>query len=247
MTKEFPQSHKAGSTTIAVQRMKQIDFSDLDRLPEIFKSEGYCLIRNVFDISKAKLQIIHRLETLGFSNRQLDILQCNKGKTSSPRLMDNQDWIKENADLMGVLEHENLYKIAGTLFDSPFTLPFKWLRAVGTDLFTGLHCDHTYVGNIHPAIKTLWIPLHSITLEQGGMVILPRSHLNSEWKEKIEKIELTDGTSSGWLPVEQIEGWVGEDYREGDLVVLDLFTMHMTLNNTTDRWRISCDTRWLTI
>ncbi|KAJ3252833.1 hypothetical protein HK103_001127 [Boothiomyces macroporosus] len=234
--------------------MKQIHFSELDRLPEIFKTEGYCLIRSVFDTSKAHQEIIDKLVSLGHSNDQLDIIPTvkRKGKKKikvnpSPRLMDDQEWIRNNDSLMSLLEHENLCKIAGAIFATPFTLPFKWLRAVAHDLYTGLHCDYTYVGNIHPTIKTIWIPLQKINLEQGGMVILPKSHLDDEWKERVRSIKLTNGTSSGWLPVEQTEGWVGEDYQNGDVVVLDLYTMHMTLNNTTNQWRISCDTRWVEI
>lgn len=38
--------------------------------------------------------------------------------------------------------------------------------------------------------------------------------------------------------------WVTEDFKMGDCVILPMDTLHMSTTNTTDRYRISCDTRW---
>ena len=38
--------------------------------------------------------------------------------------------------------------------------------------------------------------------------------------------------------------WVTEDFQMGDVVILPMDTLHMSTTNTTDRYRISCDTRW---
>ena len=38
--------------------------------------------------------------------------------------------------------------------------------------------------------------------------------------------------------------WVTEDFKMGDCVILPMDTLHMSTTNTTDRFRISCDTRW---
>jgi hypothetical protein len=38
--------------------------------------------------------------------------------------------------------------------------------------------------------------------------------------------------------------WVTEDFKMGDCVILPMGTLHMSTTNTTDKYRISCDTRW---
>ncbi|KAI9335274.1 hypothetical protein BDR26DRAFT_866032 [Obelidium mucronatum] len=83
-----------------------------------------------------------------------------------------------------------------------------------------------------------------------------------------------DGTSSGWVTefpdqIEKMYGipqkrrenggededeeenvcgpgieWVTRDFEMGDVVIFGLDLLHMTLNNVTDLWRVSCETRW---
>ena len=38
--------------------------------------------------------------------------------------------------------------------------------------------------------------------------------------------------------------WVTENFKMGDCVILSMDTLHMSTTNTTDKYRISCDTRW---
>nr|KAJ3423209.1 hypothetical protein HK105_000363 [Polyrhizophydium stewartii] len=146
------------------------------------------------------------------------------------------------------------------------TLPFKWLRAVGTGLFTGLHCDRVYVGHIHPRMLTIWMPLGRVTTAQGSMVACAGSHMDETWRHLRETYGRTkvgnDGTQSGWIsrdpaaaermllrPDGDAPGrslpWMSADFEPGDVCVLTMDVMHMSATNTTSAWRISCDTRWL--
>ena len=34
------------------------------------------------------------------------------------------------------------------------------------------------------------------------------------------------------------------DMRAGDVIIITMFTLHGSTNNTTNRWRLSCDTRF---
>jgi len=38
--------------------------------------------------------------------------------------------------------------------------------------------------------------------------------------------------------------WVSTDFKAGDVCILGLDVLHMSTTNTTDRYRLSCDTRW---
>jgi ectoine hydroxylase-related dioxygenase (phytanoyl-CoA dioxygenase family) len=150
-------------------------------------------------------------------------------------------------------------------------MPYKWLRAVSTDLYTGIHMDKVYfplqqeeeqdpsTGTPKFPILTLWIPLGDMGPHQGSLVLLPGSHQSKQF----EKVRASygqstvgpDGTTSGWLdpqvlqsllkdPSEPME-WKGGHYRMGDVVILGLETLHQTLPNQTEYWRLSVESRWI--
>ena len=138
------------------------------------------------------------------------------------------------------------------------TVPFKWLRAVGTGLFTGLHCDNVYVGHMAERMVTAWIPLDDVPMEKGSLVVAAGSHRDKTWQPIRESYATQpvgkDGTMSGWLCMDPNDiyerladdqvNWVSTDFRLGDVCILDLKVMHMTATNITNEWRLSCDTRW---
>ncbi|KAI9203041.1 uncharacterized protein BJ171DRAFT_600481 [Polychytrium aggregatum] len=140
------------------------------------------------------------------------------------------------------------------------TLPFKWLRAVGPDLFTGPHLDRVYLSSRSPRLLTAWIPLGAIAIEMGSLMVVPGSNSSPQFHPLRTNYGASsvgkDGTASGWIASDpnEIEGktglpqdtvqWLGADYQPGDVCIIGLDVLHMTSTNTTDRWRISCDTRW---
>jgi hypothetical protein len=187
-------------------------------------------------------------------------------KTSvSPQLMSFQNWIKNNDSISNYLSHEKLQWIFNLLikevFDSSVIvqLPFKWLRAVGSGLYTGLHCDKVYVGHISSKIITAWIPISPIKTSNGALIIATGSHSNETWKPIRDSYSNSkvgsDGTSSGWLTTDPNDvtalvgndkiKWVSADFLPGDIVILDIDTFHMTATNVKDEWRLSCDTRFV--
>ena len=65
----------------------------------------------------------------------------------------------------------------------------------------------------------------------------------------------TDGTQSGWLTDDGAKleknvsdscciDWRTADFEPGDVLVLHQDLLHMTACNSSDNYRISCDTRW---
>lgn len=190
---------------------------------------------------------------------------------NSPEMMSRQDWIRENNPVKNVLEHENIRQLMQNLLENDnetgvaTCLDFKWLRAVGSGLYTGLHADIFYVGHISTKMLTCWIPLIDISLQQGALVVAPGSHKGEDWKGvqdlyKDLKPASGDGTKSGWLtedpntiiPIVKQQDtneplFKSTDYQAGDVVILDLRTIHITATNQTDSWRLSCDTRWISL
>lgn len=135
------------------------------------------------------------------------------------------------------------------------TTAYKWLRAVARGEFTGAHTDRVYVGAGSQRLLTVWLPLGEVGPEQGAMRVLKGSHKLEglqELRDGYGKGRVgRDGTRSGWIEADQLPvlresgaNWVTTRFRPGDICVLGLDTVHMTGPNTTERLRISCDTRW---
>ncbi|KAJ3299839.1 hypothetical protein HK104_006576 [Borealophlyctis nickersoniae] len=101
------------------------------------------------------------------------------------------------------------------------TLPYKWLRAVPTGLYTGPHMDRVYLGHL-PHLLTAWTPIGACPTLLGALVVCPQSHRSRELKSLREGYGRTkvgkDGTASGWVcdDPEEIMGVVeDEDEDEG--------------------------------
>jgi ectoine hydroxylase-related dioxygenase (phytanoyl-CoA dioxygenase family) len=63
------------------------------------------------------------------------------------------------------------------------------------------------------------------------------------WEPKASHTQCWD-TELRSIPLEKRQHWVTDDMRAGDCVIFGIKTLHMSTTNTTDRFRISCDTRW---
>ncbi|KAH9272147.1 hypothetical protein BASA83_005740 [Batrachochytrium salamandrivorans] len=190
--------------------------------------------------------------------------QCDL--TQSHDAMDREDDnTSDSSD--GASSIESTSTTGSDRYSTTASMPFKWLRAVGTGLYTGLHCDRVYVGHISTRQLTLWIPIGHVSTEMGSIVVSSGSHSNRIWSSVRESYGSgragVDGTQSGWLCLDPREierqllpahpssteslDWMTADFRPGDICALDLNVMHMSATNTTDTWRLSCDTRWLSI
>lgn len=180
---------------------------------------------------------------------------CPTITTKSPCVMENQEWIATNDAINNYISHPKLAKLLESIIIEKFgkcfvsQVPFKWMRAVGTGLFTGVHCDYTYVSHISKIQLTAWIPISNISLENGSLVVSPGSHVKNTY---INTVRLgDDGTNSGWITTdpnqikEDFSTWVSEDFKQGDVVILDLKVIHATATNITNTWRLSCDTRFV--
>jgi ectoine hydroxylase-related dioxygenase (phytanoyl-CoA dioxygenase family) len=227
-----------------------------------FEEDGYLYLKGFLDEGKVKqgLEIItaklissgHAMDT----NLTISDWSVLEGKVSqSPNMLSQQEWIQDQPELQEILQDDSLKELLQEMTGKEcFPIPFKWLRAVGTGLFTGLHNDHVYVGHIDPSIITCWLPISSVPISRGSLVVCPKSHKSAVWQDLYENNStagLGNGTTSGWLttdpntiPIDS-QKYVTTDFKPGDIVLLDLKTIHMTARNTTNQWRISCDVRWV--
>ncbi|CAL8463391.1 g2925 [Coccomyxa elongata] len=228
------------------------DGDDLANVTSRLDSDGYVFIRNFLPQDEVQ-------EALDFLVENL----CQRFPLAPGGPMPKNIGLIRRQDLAAaetvrrVLEHHKIYNLLRRLLGQEVVTPeFKWLRAVGTGQFTGVHSDRVFLQG-SDRMLTVWIPLGYTPLEQGALLVVPGSHKLPEFQE----IQRTygssqvgaDGTQSGWLCEDpgQLDKAVGRKvvwrtthFCSGDIVILDSRVLHMTATNTTKEMRISCDTRW---
>jgi len=146
---------------------------------------------------------------------------------------------------------------------------FIWLRMMGPGKGTASHCDWVYMGRGSSKLMTCWIPYGEIPLHVGGLILLERSHLQADRiasylaqdvdaycenvPAQVEKVAKGGGWSHrGWLSTcpeslpEKFETrWLTcEHWEPGDFITFNMRLIHGSLDNHSDRVRISTDTRW---
>ena len=133
-------------------------------------------------------------------------------------------------------------------------------RVKNTGGRTGVHFDNVYIGRGSPRLLSCWMPWGDVTADQGPLTICSGSHnlpsfarLRDTYgrhdpdRDYIKGADNAAGHFSFDLHevTERFGGrWLTADFRAGDVLMFPPFTMHCALENTTDRFRISSDTRF---
>lgn len=190
----------AGNGILDCKEMNKSIITDLESqahaLKSKFKEDGYLLVKDYLPRDQV-LEIEEIIKQRIASNPNIS-------------LMSDQKWIKSTKQLWGLLEHPLLYDLIKAINKESTCLPFKWLRSVSKGLYTGLHSDIVYVGDISKDIITIWIPLKDIPADHGGLVVSPGSHRNYQWSGVRNDYAnglsgKINGTKSGWLCEDPVE------------------------------------------
>jgi hypothetical protein len=144
---------------------------------------------------------------------------------------------------------------------------YTWFRIHKRGMGTKPHCDIVFFNRGTHNIYSAWVPYGDIDQEMGGLMILEDSHnkqhrlRNYLKRDSDTYCENRKGAEdyasqetkvwSGMLtgnPVklrEKLTGrWLRANYRMGDLLLFPPYTVHCSLDNNTDRFRLSTDTRY---
>ncbi|NDL59554.1 phytanoyl-CoA dioxygenase family protein [Phytoactinopolyspora mesophila] len=137
---------------------------------------------------------------------------------------------------------------------------YTWLRVVPPGLGTAPHGDGVFMNRGSQRLRTTWTPLSDAGFEVGGLIILEGSHQLPEITEDYGRRDVdaycenkgeTPGSWDGSLshdPAalrEKLGGrWLTADFRAGDIIVFGMFTVHGSLDNTSDQVRMSTDSRY---
>ncbi len=146
---------------------------------------------------------------------------------------------------------------------------FTWLRAKapGPNTATSPHCDIVFMSRGTKQLYTVWTPLSDISYDLGGLIVLENSHrrqdhLQEYWEFDVDTYcvnDTQDEAHERWawgkgggayskdaIGVRQELGgrWLSAEYKAGDLLIFGMFTLHASLDNRTNRVRLSTDSRY---
>ena len=145
---------------------------------------------------------------------------------------------------------------------------FTWVRTMGKGFGTDPHCDTVYMGRGSSRLCTAWVPYGDISYEIGGLMILEGSHRQEErlkhylnrdvdlyCENRPEAAKIKAGeipwkwggvlSNNPYSLREHLGGrWLSAEYRMGDVLIFGMKTVHASLDNQTDFFRFSTDTRY---
>lgn len=229
-------------------------------------ADGYLFMRNVLDpetVRAARRSFISKLQEAEALAPGTDPME-GRLRDQAPLSPMSTEFARKNAAVERVVFGAEIKDFYTKFVGGPVRhFDFIWVRSLGRGKGTPPHCDIVYMGRGTHRLYTAWIPYGEVGLDVGGLMILEKSHTQSD---RIRKYLASDVDSycenrpegkgearpmTGVLsknPVslrEKFGGrWLTSEYRMGDLLTFRMDLIHASIDNSTDRIRLSTDTRY---
>jgi len=231
---------------------------DVPRLRERLAEDGYLLLRNLLPrdrVAAARQRILAGLCESGEVDTSVAIDYGRALPAARGGMFRDEAAMARSPELLGAVEAPELATFFEQLFGGAVaTTTHKWVRATAPGGCTGAHMDVVYMGRGTQRLLTAWIPLGDINKPMGSLAVLPGSHRLPSF-ERVRatygKMDVDRDNVGGWFsndPLELVElggvPWLTSDFSAGDVLIFTIYTMHMSLTNTSDRFRLTCDVRW---
>jgi len=248
--------------------------SDTSELRRRFEQEGYLYLPGLLDhnrILDARLEALKKLEASGFLDPDFPLTDGVAHPDFSQSFM--PALAQGNAPLLKVLYDGPMMDFYARFLDGPVRhFDYTWCRAKppGDESATRPHYDVVYMGRGTKRLHTSWTPLGDIPLRMGGLMILEGSHRLEEVKSTYGQLDV-DVYCTNYPDAADIETgakqwqnpnggtyandaiatrtkfggrWLTTDYEMGDVLIFSMYTMHASMDNQTNRIRLSTDTRY---
>lgn len=211
---------------------------DHDALERFYEDNGYLFFRNVLDAASvreardAMLAIAH--DEFGLVEKG-DTSARWTGKEYPPRSEERPCF--EGISRRLIANPANQALLSKILGEAPSMVPIVQYRLYPPNgPVTGVHQDGFFSPGIHD-YKPLWIPLVPCPREVGGLMIAVGQNKGGYYHNLAKP--------SFAIPDDVIDpdSWATIDFEPGDLLVVHPHSPHAGTPNTSDRLRISFDTR----
>jgi len=178
---------------------------------------------------------------------------------------------QDNDPLDQVLYGPTMMSFFGRLFgESAKHFDFTWLRSIFPYTHgSPAHTDVIFMGRAErDRLLTAWTPIGDVDYEQGGLMILEGSNNNTGLRAGYSTIDVDEVCEAelnapGWrqrefkapsevcispspVDVQRVLGgrWLTTEFHAGDVLVFSVFTVHGSLDNHSNRIRLSSDSRY---
>ncbi|MBA3710315.1 MAG: phytanoyl-CoA dioxygenase family protein [Planctomycetes bacterium] len=254
------QDLELGGDYLGELRESQAD-ADVGELRARMDEDGYLFIRGLHhrdDVLAARRELLDRLHSAKALDPYASLMDGIIGPAGQPSWMEafhRGEGATKGPAFLALVEGRPVMDFFARFFDRPvLTFDFKWLRVVGRGEFTSAHLDNVYMGRGSPNLHSVWTPIGDTSMDMGALALIPGSHRLESYarvRETYGRMDVDRDNVDGAFtdtPTELIDRfggrWATADFRAGDALIFSMFTMHGSLTNTTDRFRISCDTRY---
>lgn len=241
----------------------------LGRLRGRLEEDGYVLLRGFHareDVLAARHELLYRLSEAGILDSQYDPEDAMPSAAAGHQVLNE---IAVKSPLLGGLLFggTTMGFYQGLFGEKALHFDFTWLRGYPPGSGTGPHMDSVFMNRGSMRVMTAWTPLGDIDGALGGLAVLEGSHQLASLRAgygardvdtycsneggadeaRMKDGLLWDGTLSTdpvGLSSELGGRWLTADFEAGDLLTFPLFTVHIGLDNQTERLRLSSDTRY---
>ncbi len=234
--------------------------------------DGYLFLPGYLNREKvveARRVCVEKLAAAGQLDENFDLMEAIAAPRSEVKFM--PELAKNNAPLMKVLYDGPMIAFYEKLLGGPVRhFDFTWFRAIAPGRATPPHMDVVYMGRGTKNLFTSWTPIGDVDLETGGLMVLENSHKHERLKNNYGAKDVDTFCSNrrdenytgmggggnisdgGWLsrtPATLRKNLGGRwltapQFRMGDLLAFSVYTVHASLDNHSNRIRLSSDSRY---
>ncbi len=229
---------------------------DMPKLRQRMAEDGYLLLRGVLDrewVLGARRAVLEALAGTGLLDLNYPFMEARAAKNANVSFMPQVGKLPAVRKLVHSGRMIEFY--TQFLGGEVRAFDFVWMRVMSPGKASKPHYDIVYMGRGTTNLYTSWTPLGDVPLSHASLLILENSHRLEEVKATYGKMDVDkDGNwkkiGSGYnhdpVALQKQLGlrWLTTEFRMGDLLIFSMYTMHCSLDNTSEHIRISSDTRY---
>jgi ectoine hydroxylase-related dioxygenase (phytanoyl-CoA dioxygenase family) len=221
-------------------------------------SDGYVLIRAMHDreqVLSARYAILEGLMARGMLSAACAIddaiYNSNDSNIASTTAVSNET-LAHSAVVDAVVNGPRVINFFERFLGAKvISFDYRWLRTAGTGASSPIHCDNVFMGRGSKNLYTCWTPLGDVSFEMGPLVLCLQSHRFEAITQSYGQCDVDRDLIAGHFtedPLELVDRfggrWASAEFRAGDAVVFNMHMLHASLVNTSNRVRVSIDTRY---
>ena len=233
--------------------------------------DGYLYLPGLLDrerVTAARAEVCARLMRAGQLRAGTDSMDAVAAQNYAGLPMDAL--ATGNAPLSDVLYRGAMMEFYRELLSGAVRhFDFTWMRAVGPNGATPPHTDAVYMNRGTLDLYTSWTPLGDTDDQTGGLMVLEGSHRHQKLRDNYSSKDVDafcenrvgadyqkmggggNIRETGWLTTDPVKlratlggRWLSAQFQMGDLLMFSIFTVHASLDNRSNRVRLSSDSRY---